>query len=288
MDNYISILLGVLLIVFPLVGMLVLTGHINRRMATRKAPVGEKMLRPAGESVRQELENQFERLIYCMFKLLIAPLVCAVLLMNQQGSPAWVKLLFFVVGIASVVWGLVSFRAIIRKAFSYRLGFRGERFVGGLLETLREHGYRVFHDLPFDNFNIDHALVGPGGVFAIETKTRRKVVGNKGSKGQPAKVLFDGQALNFPEWKDSYGVKQACNNARHLATHLSAATGDKVAVEPILVLPGWWVESTTHQPLLVLNPKQLLSALPRRPQILNPAQIQRIAYQLERMAEMEF
>jgi hypothetical protein len=182
----------------------------------------------------------------------------------------------------------VTFRAILRKVYNLKLGYQGERFVGGLLETLREHGYRVFHDLPFDNFNIDHAIVGPAGVFAIETKTRRKAVAKKNDKSKTAKILFDGQVLQFPNWQDSYGVKQACNNARHLSTHLSAATGDKVFVEPILVLPGWWVESTTNQPLLVVNPKQLLTALPRRPKKLEPAQIQRIAYQLERMAEMEF
>ena len=246
------------------------------------------MLRPPGESLRQVLEDEFEKIFYCLVWLLFIPFVMAMLVISQREAPLWLEALFLLIGIASVSWGLISFRTQLRKVYNYRLGFQGERFVGGLLETLREHGYRVFHDLPFDNFNIDHALVGPGGVFAIETKTRRKVVSKKGNSGKPAKVLFDGQSLNFPQWQDSFGVKQACNNARHLSTHLSAATGEKVAVDPILVLPGWWVESTTNQPLLVLNPKQLLSAIPRRPQKLTPAQIQRIAYQLERMAEMEF
>lgn len=280
--------LGYLLIFLPLVGFFVLTRYIYRRTSTRKVPVTEKMLRPAGESVRQVLDDEFGKVFNCLIWMIVAPVLIAMLIINQQDIQDWSKVILFAIGVISVGLGLFHYLAAFRKASNYSLGFRGERFVGGLLETLREHGYRVYHDLPFENFNIDHALVGPGGVFAIETKTRRKKTSKNGANGKAAKVLFDGQALNFPQWRDSHGVKQARDNARHLSTHLSSATGEKVSVEPILVLPGWWVESTTNQPLLVLNPKQLLGNLPRRPKKLDPAQIQRIAYQLERMAEMEF
>ena len=43
-----------------------------------------------------------------------------------------------------------------------------------MLEDLRAQGYAVFHDIPGDGFNVDHALIGPAGIFAIETKTRAK------------------------------------------------------------------------------------------------------------------
>jgi hypothetical protein len=50
----------------------------------------------------------------------------------------------------------------------------GERAVAEELSTLLVKGYWLFHDLPFEKFNIDHAVVGPKGFFVIETKTRRK------------------------------------------------------------------------------------------------------------------
>jgi len=42
-------------------------------------------------------------------------------------------------------------------------------------------GFRVFHDIKAKDFNIDHAIVGLSGVFAIETKTRSKRLNAKGA-----------------------------------------------------------------------------------------------------------
>ena len=36
-------------------------------------------------------------------------------------------------------------------------------------------GFAVFHDVPGDKaFNVDHVVIGPQGVFAVETKGRGK------------------------------------------------------------------------------------------------------------------
>ena len=51
-------------------------------------------------------------------------------------------------------------------------GERGELVVAEQLEELRATGFRCFHDIVRDGFNIDHVVVGPPGVFVIETKFR--------------------------------------------------------------------------------------------------------------------
>jgi Nuclease-related domain len=50
-------------------------------------------------------------------------------------------------------------------------GARGEEHVGGLLEHLGEEGWLVIHDASFGRGNVDHILIGPAGVFTIETKS---------------------------------------------------------------------------------------------------------------------
>ncbi len=50
-------------------------------------------------------------------------------------------------------------------------GARGEEHVGGLLEGLPEQEWRVVHDASFGRGNVDHILIGPGGVFTVETKS---------------------------------------------------------------------------------------------------------------------
>lgn len=51
-------------------------------------------------------------------------------------------------------------------------GAEGEEAVGKILEGLREKGWCVIHDVSFGRGNIDHIVVGPGGIFTIETKSR--------------------------------------------------------------------------------------------------------------------
>jgi hypothetical protein len=52
-------------------------------------------------------------------------------------------------------------------------GAEGEEQVAKLLDALVEHGWRPLHDVSFGRGNIDHVLVGPGGLFTIETKSHR-------------------------------------------------------------------------------------------------------------------
>ena len=69
--------------------------------------------------------------------------------------------------------------AVLARAFdvktderAYRVGAGGEETVGARLERLRRHGWQVLHSVPVGNrgSDIDHVLVGPGGVWTINTK----------------------------------------------------------------------------------------------------------------------
>ncbi|MET8475156.1 nuclease-related domain-containing protein [Streptomyces sp. NPDC006422] len=54
---------------------------------------------------------------------------------------------------------------------SYYVGLAGERRVGRELERLRAHGWHVLHGLPNGKGgDIDHLLIGTGGVFSVNTK----------------------------------------------------------------------------------------------------------------------
>ncbi|HEX5592075.1 MAG TPA: nuclease-related domain-containing protein [Solirubrobacterales bacterium] len=55
---------------------------------------------------------------------------------------------------------------------SWAQGAVGEEVVGGILEGLAAEGWHVIHDVSFGRGNIDHIVVGPGGIYTIETKSR--------------------------------------------------------------------------------------------------------------------
>ncbi|MTV27817.1 NERD domain-containing protein [Nitriliruptoraceae bacterium ZYF776] len=105
-------------------------------------------------------------------------------------------------------------------------GAKGERRVARALERLERRGWHVVHDLTVGTrgANIDHVVVGPPGVFVIDTKyTRAKVVVHRST------IRFDGYART--------GYLRGVERQRQLATdRLSAAVGFEVPVRSILCL----------------------------------------------------
>lgn len=55
-------------------------------------------------------------------------------------------------------------------SLSWLWGREGEIATEELLLELEREGWRVIHDIPYERGNWDHLLVGPGGVFMLETK----------------------------------------------------------------------------------------------------------------------
>jgi hypothetical protein len=60
-------------------------------------------------------------------------------------------------------------------ALAWRRGAAGERRTARLLARLERHGWAVLHDLaiPGSAANIDHLVIGPGGVVVIDSKQYR-------------------------------------------------------------------------------------------------------------------
>jgi len=53
-----------------------------------------------------------------------------------------------------------------------RSGILAEEWTAGELRPLRKHGWRLVNHVMLEHSDVDHALVGPGGFFAVETKFR--------------------------------------------------------------------------------------------------------------------
>jgi hypothetical protein len=102
-----------------------------------------------------------------------APLVAAAgltgqILAAQAGLP-WAAMVGLVVA-ALVAWRL-RFRPS-EQVTAWQRGAAGERHTARLLDWLVRDGYVVFHDLavPGSPANIDHLVIGPSGVFVVDSK----------------------------------------------------------------------------------------------------------------------
>ena len=158
-------------------------------------------------------------------------------------------------------------------------GIEGEKAVGQFLERLRQAGYQVFHDLIGVGFNVDHVLIGPAGVFTIETKTWSKPARSE------ARIRFDGEKISAagrePE-RDA--AVQARAQAGWLRGLLVESTGRNFEVFPVVVFAGWFIEQAegSLRNMWVLEPKALPKFLAAAPQRLAPEEVNLASFHLAR------
>jgi Nuclease-related domain len=254
----------------------------ERRLEARRrqVPFRDLRRRPAGEALRIKVAELDEKLDSRFALLAGPPVMAATLLAVLPGRKDQALAVCFLVSFgwtAFLTWGI---RRILKERRDYRLGFDGERYVAEELSRLIAAGYEIFHDVPFDGFNIDHVLVGPAGVFAVETKTRRKPVAKAG--GKDYHVRFDGAQLIWPWGADGDSVRQAVLNGRTLGDWLSSAVGERVNATPILALPGWMVDRLAPpKNLFVANPKEIAAFLESQNGEVAPTLVRRICHQLD-------
>ena len=259
----------------PILGMFLLGWKIKRESALKRDPFTEPLLRPPGESCRLKLDELIEKTVAQMF-LFVTPMFVALGAYYAHANIVTCVLLL-VLSLAFTLFMIKRLWEVAIEVRRYRLGFEGERAVGQEINQALSFGCKVYHDVLFDGYNIDHVIVAPSGIFAIETKTRRK-----GRDRNSHRVKYDGQKLIFPEWEDDRAVEQAQRNAKSLAVWLSKAVGESIWVEPILTLPGWLVDRIAKGKVHVLNPKEIVGFVSRNSQSnLSIQLIQRISHQLE-------
>jgi hypothetical protein len=65
----------------------------------------------------------------------------------------------------------VILRYVLPLVERHDRGATGEEEVGGVLDGLAGDGWHVIHDASLGHGNVDHILIGPAGVFTVETKS---------------------------------------------------------------------------------------------------------------------
>lgn len=254
---------------------------IRYQRRQRRNPLNYEMLRAPGESISKRIELLNDDIEQYFTFSGIVPLFCYASYLSTHyiaHSPAS-PFTFLVLALCCLALFGFKLNKLIRQRHKEQLGLDCERAVGQELNQLMLDGYRVYHDFQADDFNIDHIVIGGNGVFAIETKGRPKPDRDRGQ--EDAKVIYDGKMLQFPMWREKEPLEQARRQAVWLSGWLSKAVGETVSVNPVLALPGWFVDRKAKDILIYngRNPQYLLKISSEAP--LSPEMIQRIAHQIE-------
>jgi Nuclease-related domain len=219
-----------------------------RRRKTR-SPVPHPSLPNPGQSSQFQMEDRWEKRVTPPLLLAAFMAVCTAMewtrhLARRWPSP-WFFTALFLLSAGFCAWRIWRTTAEIKQRHQ---GMRGERIVGQMLEDLRSLGCKVYHDICEDGFNIDHVVIGPYGVFAVETKAPSK-------PQKDAVVAFDGETVTVAGFKpDRDPIKQARANARRVQRILGEMTGVEPFVTPVVLYVNWWVETYTRDAgVIVMN-----------------------------------
>jgi hypothetical protein len=212
----------------------------KRARQRRRSPIGIELLRGPGHTLRQQLDELQLDLLSEVYALMSLPLIVLALFLaeaHRRGLDRMRHLVPFFVAIVliGIVWIIFRLVKAGGKLDNLRNGYDAEVAVGQELDQLMRQGAAVFHDFPADGFNIDHVVIAPRGVFAVETKGYTKRGDMRGKQG--ATVVFDGNSLSFPHWLSREPIEQAERQAQWLAKWVTSATGEPVGVVPVLALP---------------------------------------------------
>lgn len=89
--------------------------------------------------------------------------------------------------------------------------------------------------------------------------------------------------LQFPDWVDTKSIEQAHRQAQWLSKWISSATGESINAQPVVALPGWYVERISPNGIAVINPKNIRSILKAsKTKPLDKSMITRIVHQIDK------
>lgn len=192
----------------------------------------------AGESASMKVLRKRQNALIWVFATILPALLASGIFFGLSFSKnVLLKVISFfgVIVIGGTLFALrrkmdQNLEAQLREAKMWNRGSEGERVVAEILESNLSDEYHVFNDVKFPGrtANIDHLVIGPSGVFVLNTKNWRGIVG-WAEDGKT--LLWNGE----PEHKNS--AKAAMADALDVRDKIRALLNRDIFVKPVLVFP---------------------------------------------------
>ena len=199
------------------------------------------------------------------------PLFLGVFVAGASLAVFWVSALWgatvLVAALLFILWSLMRGLRHVERFFK---GARGEEKVSAILRTLPD-AYHVFNDFKVGRNHIDHVVVGPCGVFAIETKFwSGKITVEEGH------VLLDGQL------PDRSPLAQAAKEAALVRSALTAR-GWNGTVTPVVAFASntFSAHRAELKGTIVINANELKASFGTDRVVIPPAELERLVSLME-------
>ncbi len=181
------------------------------------------------------------------------------------------------IGLTLLVFSLAciaySLRQGLNRTARFFVGARGEERVSGILRELPDR-YHVFNDFVARGSHVDHVVVGPAGVFAVETKYWRGRV-----------TIEDGCVLVNGVLPTRSPLDQVRREAHRVRQALADSGWDGL-VTPVLVFASdtFQAHIAEVQGTVILNSCEIRKSFGTERVVLPPAELDRLVSIMENNA----
>jgi hypothetical protein len=220
-------------------------------------------LRSPGESTRHRIDRTNGEIAAFAVAIGAIPLALYAALLSYVHflflNLGWMETGYFgILSIGFILYGMNKIKRLKSRRRRLYIRYEGQMAVAQEVNRLVPEGHRVYHDFPTDRFHIDHIIVGPRGVFTVTA-----TVVPKPAYRIEEHAMLDGQRIVFGKKSDHRTLAYAAFQASWLAKWLLTATGEALAVQPILTIPGWRVKTLRKSTVLTVEPSAIGDAVSR-------------------------
>ncbi len=194
------------------------------------------------------------------------------------------KLVFSILGFiaAAIVFSFFYRKAMRheRYRFNYRRGADGEFRVGNTLSLFPDE-YNIINDLKTDFGNIDHVVVGPSGVYVLDTKNWRGTI----TADENGELLVNGKPADKSE------VKILTSRVMNIKEKVKTLCSLDPYIKGVLVFPSARVEAKwgTTKAVHCIRDEQLYDYIVENKKLnkLNKKEIESISKAFSQLARMD-
>ena len=201
------------------------------------------------------------------------PLFLGVFILGFAAAITIVEpLLGLSLAVASVIYVIAMLSRGLKHVERFFKGARGEEKVAGILTELPA-AYHVFNDFNCKGAHVDHVVVGPGGVFSVETKFWSGKV-----------TIEDGHVLVDGRLPTHSPVAQTVREAT-LVRNALAKAGWNGLVTPVLVFASdtFAASRAELRGTVIMNSSEIISSFASDRVTLPPDELERLVSLMEMM-----
>ena len=214
----------------------------------------DAIMREAAQRFRDELEALSRRQSTYLGASLMFVFIFAVAHTFEahqlfDGYPAWQLYVLLATLLAAA--GLVLYQLVqtIRQWRQVRYLRDANIAVGHSLQRIAVGHGRVFHDVKTPAGVVDHVLVGPGGIYAVN------VVAHRAMRRESVEIA-DGELRFRPDGKQ-IAINDIAAKTTRLEQDFRDLLKNSVRVRSVIAVPGWHADNQTSDGHLVVNERTL-------------------------------